>query len=87
MIDENKDIFSRFFVIHDRYAGDPRNAQDEFNSLGHDIVEIIREYERKLCSNSERGQYGKFSSNLSEKFWDEIRKDFPKIDFVGVRLS
>jgi hypothetical protein len=87
MVDENSDIFKKFFDVHDRYVLNPNQNQDEFNSVGHEIVEIIREYERKLCSNSERGQFGKFSAKLSERFWAEVRKDYPKIDFVGVKIS
>ena len=87
MIDENRDLFTRFFDVHDRFVLNPLTSQEEFNIVGHDIVEIIHEYERKLCGHSEKGQFGKFSSNLAEKFWTEVRKDFPKIDFVGVKIT
>jgi len=87
MVDENHEIFTKFFDVHDRYSANAIATQDEFNTVGRDIIEIIREYERRLCGHSEKGQYAKFSSNLAEKFWAEVRKDFPKIDFVGVKLS
>jgi hypothetical protein len=87
MVDENSAIFKKFFEVHDRYAMNPQINQDEFNAVGREVVEIIREYERKLCSNSERGMYGKFSAKLSERFWAEVRKDYPKIDFVGVKIT
>ena len=69
--------------VHDAYVLDPRKNQDEFNRLGKNVVEEIREWERILCGHSERGRFGKFSSGLADKFWDEIRKHYPKIDFVG----
>jgi hypothetical protein len=87
MVDENKEIFTKFFDIHDRYVAAPQQTQTEFNTVGRDVVEIVREYERKLCGHSEKGMYSKFSANLSEKFWTEVRKDYPKIDFVGVTIS
>jgi len=87
MIDDHHAKFSNFFKIHDNYVANPVLAQDEFNSEGRQIVEIIRDYERKLCGHSEKGQYSKFSSNLADKFWSEVRKDFPKIDFVGVKVT
>lgn len=85
MVEENQEVFNAFMEIHDKYAKDYKTWQTEFNAQGKKVVEIIREYERKLCQHSERGQYGKFSGGLAEKFWTTVRKDFPKIDFVGVK--
>ena len=48
-------------------------------------MDSIRDYDRKLCAQMGKGQYSKFSEQLSEKFWAEVRKIFPKIDFVGVK--
>ncbi len=87
MIDENEKAFSAFFDIHDKYSACPAVYQDEFTRIGREIQDIIRDYERKLCGHSEKGMYSKFSQNLSEKFWGLVRKDFPKIDFVGVKIS
>lgn len=87
MMDDRQEQFKRFKEIHDNYVKDPDRWQRQFNAEGKLIMEIIREWERKLCSHSEKGQYGIFSSNLADKFWAEIRKFFPKIDFVGVEVS
>lgn len=84
MIDENSEIFGQFMDIHDKYAADSAAWQIKYNEIGGRIVEIIRDWERKLCQHSEGGQFGKFSANLADKFWTLVRKDFPKIDFVGV---
>jgi hypothetical protein len=78
--------FKQFKEIHDKYIIDPKKWSDQFNVEGEIILDIIREWERKLCSYSERGQYGVFSANLADKFWAQIRKYFPKIDFVGVKM-
>ncbi len=85
MMAKNDYLFGEFKKIHDLYAMDPPKYQNEFNKLGKEVVEEIREWERKLCNHSERGQFGVFSSNLAEKFWEAIRTYFPKIDFVGVK--
>ena len=87
MIDENSDIFKKFMDLHDKYVKNPDVHQSEYNAIGENIVKIIRVWERKLCSHSERGQYGKFSAGLADKFWTLVRADFPKIDFVGVTIS
>lgn len=84
MIDENLEIFGQFQDIHDKYALNPQMWQIKYNEVGTLVVTIIREWERRLCSHSERGVYGKFSAGLSEKFWSLVRKDFPKIDCVGI---
>jgi sugar-specific transcriptional regulator TrmB len=83
MISSNKELFARFKQIHDQYATDQEKWQKEFNEVGEEVQEVIRKYDRILCGHSEAGKYGKFSSNLSEKFKDEIRKEFPHIDFIG----
>ena len=85
MMEENKEIFEYFKKLHDSYVEEPEFWQAKFNEEGKKVTEIVRNWERKLCRHSERGQYGKFSSNLAEKFWNEVRIHFPKIDFVGVK--
>lgn len=87
MIDENQALFTKFFDLHDRYVLEPKTNQNEFNTVGREILDVVENYERRLCGNSERGQYGKFSGKLAEKFRGLLRKDFPKIDFIGVKLN
>jgi len=84
MLEENKEEFARFAKLHDFYVSDSESWQDAYNREGKAIVEIIRVWERKLCQTSERGQYGKYSAGLSDKFWEEIRKRYSKIDYIGV---
>jgi len=48
-------------------------------------MEIIRRYEKMLCNNSDSSGYSKFSSKLADKFWEAVRNQFPKIDFVGLQ--
>lgn len=87
MIDANKKLFADFQDIHDKYMENPERWQHEFNEIGFEVQEVIRKYERILCSHSEGGKYGKYSANLADKFRDEIRKDFPRIDFIGTIYS
>lgn len=87
MVSEHKELFDNFKDIHDQYMVDPQSWQKLFNEYGREITDIMRDYERRLCCNMATGKYGQFSANLSEKFWEEVRKIFPKIDFVGVTPS
>ena len=87
MLEDRFYQFEKFQEVHDKYALDPDKWQSQFNKEGKLIVKIIREWEKKLCSHSEKGKYGVFSSVLADKFWTLVRKKFPKIDFVGVQRS
>ena len=85
MIEANKELFDKFREIHEKYAQDESANQEEFNRQGEKILEVIRKYELLLTSKSEGGQYGKFSSGLADKFMEQVRSVFPRIDFVGVK--
>ncbi|MDO8269477.1 MAG: hypothetical protein Q7T54_02295 [Candidatus Levybacteria bacterium] len=84
MIEENRDLFLDFKEVHDKFVED-ETFKNEFNEKGAKVVEIIRDYERKLTSQQDKGQYSKFSTGLSDRFWDQIRAFLPRIEFVGVK--
>jgi hypothetical protein len=85
MLLAHQDIFETFKKLHDNYEKDPKKWQDEFNEKGIEIQSIIRRWENSLCGKSESGRYGKFSSNLAEKFREEIKVHFSKIDYIGMK--
>lgn len=87
MTEQNKELFSKFKIIHDNYKENPEKWQNEFNNEGKKVVDVIRRYEKMLCEHSEGGMYGKYSSNLADKFWGAVRTYLPKIDFVGTEIS
>ncbi len=84
MLQENSEVFKDFQKLHDEYALNPDPNQLRFNSEGGKVLEIVREYENRLCATTERGMYNKFSANLAEKFQNEVRNHFPMIDHVGL---
>lgn len=84
MLEKYQDIFDRFQKIHDCFALDPKTYRNKFNREGKKVVDIIREYEDRLCATSEKGQFSKYSATLAQKFQEEVRRHFPKIDHVGV---
>lgn len=87
MIDENKEIFDKFRELHDRYALNQDELQEIFNKEGEKIVELLREYEDRLCRQTEKGGYSLFSGKLAEKFQDEVRKVFPYVDYIGLKVE
>ncbi|KKR30778.1 hypothetical protein A2715_02085 [Candidatus Woesebacteria bacterium RIFCSPHIGHO2_01_FULL_39_32] len=84
MLAENKELFDEFKKIHAQYTLDPDRLQDQFNLQGEKILEVIREYENRLCADTERGMYNKFSVALAEKFQNEVQYHFPMIDHIGL---
>ena len=83
MVAQNKELFDDFKVTHDNFVLEPKKYQNEFNQKGREIQDIVRVYENRLCSQSEGSGYGKFSTNLADKFQYEVKKLFPKYDFIG----
>src|SRR5437868_519243 len=79
MIEYNKELFDEFKNILELYSADPAKYQSELNEQGEKVLHVIRKYENILCSHSESGKYGKFSSKLADTFWTLVRKQFPKI--------
>ncbi len=83
MLEQNKQAFELFKQVHDEFAKNPDHYREVFNEMGREIQDIVRRYENMLCSGSENGGYGKFSTKLSEKFQAKILKEFPKYNHIG----
>ncbi|NCN45231.1 MAG: hypothetical protein COU63_04595 [Candidatus Pacebacteria bacterium CG10_big_fil_rev_8_21_14_0_10_36_11] len=87
MEEQNKEIFADFFRVHQLFELDGTKYEEEFHKTGQRVVDVIRDWDRRLCSAMGRGAFSQYSQTLSEKFWDEARKTFPLIDRVGVRVK
>ena len=87
MYDEAKDLFDRFDGIHASYVLDKYAHQDEFNEIGKDIIRVVEDWERKLCRTMEKGNHSGYSNKLADKFREEIRKRYSKLDFIGVTIK
>jgi hypothetical protein len=87
MIDQHQAEFDAFQPIHDGYKQDRKKWSKQFHTEGQNIIEIIREWEQRLCSGMERGQNAVYSSKVAEKFWEEIKKRFSHIELVGVKSN
>lgn len=85
MTEQNTELFDKFQDIHDKFASGDKSVEAKFHELGLEVVDIMRFWERKLCSGMERGKNSVYSDKLADKFWGEIRKRFSHIDVVGVK--
>jgi hypothetical protein len=87
MVSENKEAFDRFTQKHFEYSTDQNKYQEEFNKEGEKILVIIKEWEDKLCSQSEKAGFVSYTGNLAEKFQDEVKSHFPLIDHIGIVVN
>lgn len=87
MVTKYEKEFDTFQELHDKYEKNPQKWQDEFNSEGAKIMEIVREYENRLCGHMENTQNATYSANLAEKFRNEIKRYLPKLDMIGVKIT
>ncbi len=89
MWDTNTQVLSKFQDAHDAYKTNQKDKtlKEEFDSWGKLAREIMEDWDRRLCMQMEKGYNGMFSSKVSEKFWSEIKKDFPLVDLVGVEVT
>lgn len=85
MLKEQEKALSDFKLLHDRYEVDPKTFQDEYNSEGEKFLEIIQKYENMLTSHTENAGYGKYATNLSDKFRSAVKQLYPKLDFIGIQ--
>jgi len=85
MLEVEKGPFEHFRQIHDEYALNPDKFQEKFNIEGEKILTIIRNWENKLCMQSEKAGYGNYTTRLAEKFQAEVREHFPEIDNIGIK--
>ena len=85
MLEDNREMFENFKDIHDHYVMEPQKYQKLFNQYGQEILDIVQEYENRLCSKSEGGGYGRYSTALADKFRLEVKNYLPKINSIGLQ--
>ena len=84
LFEEEKTLFNTFKLVHDTYVKDPQSIKTEFDELGSEVMKKLKHAEDMLCRQTETGRFNKFSNQLSEKFWGEVKKYYPAIDEVQV---
>jgi hypothetical protein len=87
MLKENKETFENFKDIHDHYTLEPDKYQKIYNDYGKEILEIVQDWENRLCSKSEGSGYSRYSTALAEKFREEVKRYIPKINSIGLEKA
>lgn len=86
MLAAHAELFEAFEEVHAQFVIDPDNSREQFNMEGKKVLEVVREYENRLCNKSQRTGYAAFTTRLAEKFQELVKAEFPKIDEVGVLI-
>ena len=86
MLSAHAEMFKAFDEIHALYVLDPDANQASFNKEGEKVLDVIREYENRLCSRSQTTGYASYTTRLAEKFQELVKSRYPKIDHVGVLI-
>lgn len=73
MIEYNSEVFEKLKSLD-------RNS-DDFKDIQRKAVRIVHQYENALCNRTESTKFSKFSAGLSDKFMEEVRRDYPEIDY------
>lgn len=85
MFEQNKEQFQKFMLLNQDYLKDKKKFKEQFDREGREVLDIVQFWERKLCKQMESGNKSVYSSNLADKFREEVKKIFPCIDEVGVK--
>lgn len=86
MVKNNQEAFDAFRAVHDKYGLNPEENQEEYNREGAKIQRILYEWEDKLCNRSQMTGHGSYAGNLAEKFREEIKREFPNIESIGITV-
>src|SRR6185369_3744225 len=87
MSDQNEELFKKFDEIHAGYKSDRKAWSKQFHSVGQEVVDVVREWEKRLCSGMEKSANGVYSMKLAEKFWGEVKQRWSHVEMVGVKSS
>ncbi len=87
MTAENQKLFDEFQPIHDGFVENNDQWAEQFHRVGRDVMDVMRDWERRLCSGMERGTNAVYSHQVSDKFWQEIKKRFSHIEMVGLKSN
>lgn len=83
----HKAEFESFREIHDLYKSNQKKYAKHYNIQGKKIRDYLDRAVNVLCGKSESSGHGMFSSVLADKFWAEVRADYPMVDFIGVTFE
>lgn len=71
MIENNQELFDELKTANQN--------SERFKEIQRNLLRIIRKNEDILCSKTENTHYVNFSTNLADKFQEEIKANYPEV--------
>ena len=85
MMEKNKDLFAQYNEVQDNYDKNPKKYAEELSEMQRKVLRVIKNTENALCSRTENTGHGNYSTALADKFWEEVRAVFPRVeDYIEV---
>lgn len=80
LVENNQELLNQLKDAYYDYKEDKSKAE-VFKDLQLKALRVIRRAEDRLCSKTESTQFSSFSTTLADKFWEEVRANYPEIDY------
>lgn len=71
MIENNQELFDSLKTL-------PKKSED-FKSAQRAAMRIVRKNEDLLCKRTENTKFTNFSTNLADKFTEEVQTNYPEV--------
>jgi hypothetical protein len=85
MLQSNKQLFADYNELLAKYDSDNTRYAQELSEMQRKLLRIIKNTENGLCARTENTGRGNYSTALADKFWNEVRTLFPRVeDYIKV---
>lgn len=81
-LDANKELFDRYLELESNFQVNALKYRDDLKQIKLEVQKVLRRAENRLCARTENTKYGMYSTSLADKFWEEVRLYFPKINDI-----
>ncbi len=80
MMEKNKALFAEYCDLQAKYDGHPKKYAEELSEMQRKVLRVIKSTENGLCARTETTGRGNYSTALADKFWEEVRAVFPRVE-------
>ncbi len=85
MLQTNRQLFSDYNELLKKYDLDKSKYAQELLDMQRKVLRAIKHTENGLCARTENTGRANYSTALADKFWDEVRVVFPRVeDYIEV---
>ncbi len=85
MMVANKELFSEYNELLAKYDANESKYAQELSDMQRKVLRVIKSTENGLCARSETTGRANYSRALADKFWEEVRAVFPRVeDYIEI---